>query len=101
MASTHHEEEPFYKIADQFINLANEIAATAGSAAVGTAIRYAAARYNTFEASLGSTDLAADRDKFITMLCDDFRAMLGVNMDDYIQRLQQQDTSATPTPRST
>lgn len=101
MASAHHEEEPFYKIADQFISLANEIAVENGTAAVGTAIRYAAARYNSFEASLGSTDLVADKDKFITMLCDDFRAMVGVNMDDYIRRLQQQDTPAEPTPGST
>jgi hypothetical protein len=81
----------FFEIADQYINLANELATTEGSANAGTALRYAAARYNTFEASLSTTDLAKEQDKMIDMLCDDFREMLKVNMKDYIQRIAQND----------
>jgi hypothetical protein len=81
----------FFEIADQYINLANELAKTEGSANAGTALRYAAARYNTFEASLSTTDLAKEQDKMIDMLCDDFREMLKVNMKDYIQRIAQND----------
>jgi len=77
----------FFEIADRYINLANDIAKTEGTANTGTALRYAAARYNTFEASLASPDLAQERDKLIDMLCNDFREMLKANMDDYISRI--------------
>lgn len=75
----------FFEIADKYINLANEIAKSEGTANTGTALRYAAARYNTFEASLSTQDLAGEKDKLVDMLCDDFREMLKANMDDYIQ----------------
>jgi hypothetical protein len=88
------EQMAFFEIADQYINLANDIAKTAGSADTGTALRYAAARYNTFEASLSTDDLSRDQDKMIDMLCDDFREMLKVNMKDYIERMRQKTTSA-------
>jgi hypothetical protein len=81
----------FFDIADQYINLANELAKTEGSANAGTALRYAAARYNTFEASLSTKNLAEEQDKMIDMLCDDFREMLKVNMKDYIHRIAQND----------
>jgi hypothetical protein len=87
------EENPntaFFELADQFINLANDLAKTKGTADVGTALRYAAARYNTFEASMSTEDLARDEEKLTNMVCDDFREMLKANMQDYIQRLAQQ-----------
>jgi len=84
----------FFEIADQYINLANELAKSEGSANTGTALRYAAARYNTFEASLSTDDLEKDQDKMIDMLCDDFREMLNVNMKDYIERIRQNIASA-------
>jgi len=84
----------FFEIADQHINLANELAKTEGSENTGTALRYAAARYNTFEASLSTDDLNKDQDKIIDMLCDDFREMLKVNMKDYIERIRQETASA-------
>lgn len=77
----------FFEIADKYINLANDIAKTEGTANTGTALRYAAARYNTFEASLASPDLAVEKDKLIDLLCDDFREMLKANMEDYITRI--------------
>lgn len=88
------ESTEFFEIADQYINLANELAQSEGSANTGTALRYAAARYNTFEASLSTDDLAKDQDKMIDMLCDDFREMLKVNMKDYIERMRQEAPSA-------
>lgn len=75
----------FFEIADKYINLANDIAKSEGTANTGTALRYAAARYNTFEASLSTQDLAGEKDKLVDMLCNDFREMLNANMDDYIQ----------------
>jgi Protein of unknown function (DUF3144) len=75
---------PFYELADQYINLANELAQSQGSANVGTALRYAAARYNCFEASMSTQDLPADADKMVEQLCADFREMLKVNMQDHI-----------------
>jgi hypothetical protein len=77
----------FFEIADKYINLANDIAKTEGTANTGTALRYAAARYNTFEASLSTPDLAEERDKLIDLLCDDYREMLKANMDDYIKMI--------------
>jgi len=77
----------FFEIADKYINLANDLAKTEGTANTGTALRYAAARYNSFEASLASPDLAGEKDKLIDMLCDDFREMLKANMDDYVSRI--------------
>ena len=77
----------FFQIADKYINLANDIAKTEGTANTGTALRYAAARYNAFEASLSTPDLAGESDKLIDMLCDDFREMLKANMDDYIKMI--------------
>lgn len=77
----------FFEIADKYINLANDIAKSEGTANTGTALRYAAARYNTFEASLSTSDLAGERDKLIDLLCNDFREMLKANMDDYIKMI--------------
>lgn len=75
----------FYEIADKYIDLANDMAKSHGPVHPGTALRYAAARYNTFEASLNTNDLANEKDKMINLLVDDFRKMLEANMDDYIQ----------------
>ncbi len=84
-------EMTFFEIADKYIDLANELAKTEGSANVGTALRYAAARYNTFEASLSTSNLAKNQDQMIDMLCDDYREMLGVNMKDYIERMAKKN----------
>ena len=75
----------FYEIADKYIDLANELAKSIEPTNIGTALRYAAARYNTFEASLNTNDLAKEKDKMIDLLVDDYRKMLNANMDDYIQ----------------
>ena len=89
--SEEEQQKAFFDLADQFINLANELAQTKGSGDVGTALRYAAARYNTFEASQSSNNLVADEEKMTNMLCDNFRGMLKVHMKDYIARTPAND----------
>ncbi len=78
-------EEVVYEYADKFINLANEMAKSDNSGAVGVAFRYAAARYCAFEASLQSSDLAEDLDKQQTLFVEAFTQMLRVNLLDYIK----------------
>ena len=83
-------EESVYIIADNFINLANETMKEDSSGAVGVALRYAASRYSSFEASLSTDDLARDKEKIIEGFLDDNRKMLTVNIEEYIQRLSKQ-----------
>lgn len=74
-----------YELANQFIDLANELAQQDRSGTVGTAIRYAAARYNAFEASLQSDDLAGEKEKVLEMFIEDYRNMMDTNLDQYIE----------------
>ena len=48
----HDEDKMMFDYADKFINLANELSKSDRSGNVGVAIRYAAARYSAFEASM-------------------------------------------------
>jgi hypothetical protein len=73
-------------VADQFIALANELAKDGDRGTVGMAIRYAAARYNAFEASMSSYDLIRDKEKILDMFSDDYKKMLLENIDDHINR---------------
>ena len=66
-------QESVYRIADKFINLANEITKEDSSGAVGVGLRYAASRYSSFEATLGTDDLARDKDKIIEEFLNDYR----------------------------
>jgi len=76
-----------YEYADKFINLANELAKTDKSGNVGMALRYAAARFSVFEASTQTNNLAADRDKYLQLIADNFNKVLQYNFDDYIKIL--------------
>ena len=76
-----------FDVADQFIELANKLSEEDQSGTVGAAIRYAAARYNSFEAAVGhGSEMANERDSLIDSFSDDYRKMLEVNIDDYIQK---------------
>ena len=79
-----------YDLADQFIHLANELAQKDQTGNVGVAIRYAAARYTAFEASLQTDDLASGKEEVIDQFARDFNKMLGINLDQYIARLSKQ-----------
>lgn len=78
-----------YDLANQFIDLANQLSGQDRSGTVGTAIRYAASRYNTFEASQQSDDLAKEREQIIERFTEDFRKMMGVNLDQYIEHTKK------------
>ena len=74
-----------YDIADKFINLANEISKSDKSGNVGAAIRFAAARYCAYEASMRTNNLAEDKDEQLQLFADEFTRMLKVNLEDYIK----------------
>ncbi len=74
-----------YDYADKFINLANEISKSDRSGRVGEAIRFAAARYSAFEASILTKNLAEDKDRQLQLFANDFTNMLQYNLEDYIK----------------
>jgi len=78
-----YNEEAMYNYADKFINLANELSKSDNSGSVGVALRYAAARYCAFEASLQTDNLAEDKDKHLEFFANAFTNMLQINLEDY------------------
>jgi hypothetical protein len=78
-----YKEEAVYEFADKFINLANELSKSDNSGAVGVGLRYAAARYCAFEASLQTNNLAEDKDKHLEFFANAFTGMLRTNLEDY------------------
>ena len=79
------QDKLMYDYADKFINLANEMSESDRSGNVGVAIRYAAARYSAFEASMRTKNLAEDKDKQLQDFTNVFTDMLRVNLEAYIQ----------------
>lgn len=75
-----------YDMANRYIDLANELSKTDRSGNVGVALRYSAARYSAFEASMQTQDLAADKEQIIEMYLEDYRRMLSDNIDDYLRQ---------------
>lgn len=86
-------EKAMYDNADKFIDLANEMTKTAGPGEIGVAIRYAAARFSAFEASMRSNNLAEDKDRLLQFLVDTFTEMLQKNFDEYIEILSRRKPS--------
>jgi len=80
-----YREENIYDYADRFINLANEMARSDNSGAVGVAFRYAAARYCAYEASMQTDNLAEDKEEQLKLFVETFTEMLRINIDEYIQ----------------
>lgn len=78
------DEKEMYDLADKFINLANEMSKADRSGKVGVAIRFAAARYSAFEASMRTKNLADDKDAQLQLFVEDFSSMLRYNLEDYI-----------------
>ncbi len=70
--------------ADKFIALANEMSKTISHGEIGVAIRYAAARYSVFEASMRTKNLADDKDKYLQFFANTFTEMLQMNFEEYI-----------------
>jgi len=84
-----NDDKMMFDFADKFINLANEMSKSDRSGNVGVAIRYAAARYSAFEASMRTDNLAEDKDKQLQDFSDIFTDMLRVNLEDYIEVLSK------------
>lgn len=77
-------DKEIYDNADKFIQLANEMSKTISPGEIGIAIRYAAARYSAFEASMRTKNLAEDKDKHIQFFAKTFTEMLQINFEEYI-----------------
>ncbi len=77
--------QPLFEAADQFIQLANKLAQEDNSGTVGAALRYAAARYNAFEASLDSANLSTNKGQLLDDFSNDYRQMLSVNINQYTE----------------
>ena len=75
---------PLYKIADQFISQANTLIESTDHATLAAGLRYAAARFAAFEASLRTDDLRRDKAEALDAYLNEFRAMLDENLEQYI-----------------
>lgn len=76
--------------ADKFIGLANELSQAENPGDIGAALRYAAARFSAFEASMAPGDFAAARDQHIKFFSDTFSEMLQANFAEYIEAMGEQ-----------
>ncbi|MCF6309801.1 MAG: DUF3144 domain-containing protein [Sulfurimonas sp.] len=81
--------EDLYTNADKFINLANILAKEDTSGMVGSAMRFAAARYSAFELSISDRDLAKEKEIIKEELLKDYSLMLDENLDVYIRHLRE------------
>ena len=77
---------PLYKIADQFITQANALTESTDHATLAAGLRYAAARFAAFEASLRTDDLRRDKAEALDAYLNEFRAMLDENLEQYIEQ---------------
>ncbi|MCH1929764.1 DUF3144 domain-containing protein [Shewanella sp. A25] len=74
-----------FELADQFIALANQLSQQEEDVGkVGTALRFAAARFNAFEAAIKSADLVAEKQEALNWFSAEYREMLNENLDDHI-----------------
>ncbi|MFQ6370742.1 DUF3144 domain-containing protein [Shewanella sp. YIC-542] len=85
MSSSNHNEATIFQLADQFIALANELTQQHEDLGkVGTALRFAAARFNAFEAAIKSADLQTEKANALTWFTNEYREMLDDNLEDHI-----------------
>ena len=84
-----NEEKSMYDYADKFINLANDMSKSDRSGNVGVAIRFAAARYSAFEASMRTDKLIEEKEKQLELFANAFKEMLQMNIEDYIHIMSQ------------
>ncbi|MFD2405842.1 DUF3144 domain-containing protein [Azorhizophilus paspali] len=80
-----------FDLADEFTDLANRLFKEKhkGLGHVSTALRYAAARVSSYEASCLFQDLAAEGDRLQKWYTNQFNDMLDENMREHIDRLGQ------------
>ena len=77
---------PLYKVADQFISQANSLSESTDRATLAAGLRYAAARFAAFEASLRTDNLRRDKAEALDAYLDEFRTMLDENLEQYIEQ---------------
>ena len=90
-------EREFRRIADTFIDLANEHMATVQKENVGMALLFAAARFNSFVVASHSPTLdkyEADRQKAIDFFSSSYLDMLRENLDDYRRAYEEREGEA-------
>jgi hypothetical protein len=84
--------DQFYKLADSFINLANEHYQKEGDGKVGYAMLYAAARFNAFIVATTAGDkaeLAAETAPATDYFTEQYRKMFSENLEDYHSHFEQ------------
>ncbi|MDE0282872.1 MAG: DUF3144 domain-containing protein [Gammaproteobacteria bacterium] len=80
------DSEEFWKLSDQFINLANDLYEKTGDGRVGYALMYAAARFNAFIVASTAGDrgaLADEKEEATEYFSGQYRKMFGENLTDY------------------
>ena len=75
------QEEVFHEVADEFINLANELSDDWASPFLSAAIMYAAARYNAFNFQTMDGD-ATKREEAIRYYTEQYGKMLRENLQE-------------------
>ena len=79
-------DKQFRKVADSFIDLANQHSETLPPENIGMALLYAASRYNAFVVASHAQELEhyeTDRDKAMEFFRGEYQRMLNENLDDY------------------
>ncbi|NOS90718.1 MAG: DUF3144 domain-containing protein [Cyclobacteriaceae bacterium] len=73
------------EMADKFIELANELTKIESKERVSSAILFAAARYNAFEASSKSKEMVKDKKDALNWYSLEYKRMLEANIDDLLE----------------
>jgi hypothetical protein len=76
---------PHNVMVDRFIEIANDFSRSATKESVGAAMMFAAARYNAYEASTKSKNIAADRNDARTWYSNEYQRMWDANMDEFAE----------------
>ncbi|MFK0570236.1 DUF3144 domain-containing protein [Endozoicomonas sp.] len=86
-------QKDIFDLANKFIALANNMSQKDKKEfwKIGTAFRYAAARYSSHESAVGSQDLLKDRDELENWMASQFKTMLIENMQQQIAALKSKD----------
>ena len=89
-------EREFRRVADTFIDLANEHIEKAPKENVGMAMLYAASRFNAFVVAAHCKTLdrfEADQNKAMEFFKEEYLRMLKENLNDYRRAFQEQDAA--------
>ena len=84
--------EQFWKLADSFINLANQHYESDGDGKIGYAMLYAAARFNAFIVATTAgdkKDLAEETEQATEFFTEQYRKMFAENIEDYLENFDK------------